>query len=267
MTTHKHIHFALTSAITLSFLILAGSARGDTIDLSSDFDDAGDYGPVIVEWMNNAVVPTASITDVAGPQVRYRNTRTSSGKAILSMLSSATFNPSTQGSMNNIDWSATVEDSGPTPAALFPMLSQGGVFYMYKGGAIVNSDLTGDNAFYENSSTPSAQSLTDALEAEFEELDLVTPSITGSPYGPETIAASTPDFSAAGGLITFGYLSVSDSGGARDNFADHEDITVIVDFTAPPTAPAPEPSALLLALCGIVCGGRLFRRSRCRTRS
>ncbi len=241
MIFHSLISRVSAFVFTLGFFVLGGSAIGSTVDLSSHFDEASDYSAGVIVWNDDATTPTFTVTDVGPSEVQFSNSRPDAGKAILSILSSATFNPSTQGALTNIDWATTVEDVASN-AIIYPMISQGGTMYMYVAGNIIGSDRTPGIAFNETGAT-STQTLTDALASDFAELDTATPGLVVDPvygYGPETVAASNPDFSLAGGEISFGYLTVSDTGssGGRTNTASFSNTAVGLDYVPKPSAAA-----------------------------
>ncbi|MCP3974832.1 MAG: LamG domain-containing protein, partial [bacterium] len=81
------------------------------IDLSDHFDEASDFSAPNEEYHDGTGTFTSSVTDDNGG-VQFQTTRsTSSNASYYSTVSSATFNPSTQGAITDINWSNEVRAS------------------------------------------------------------------------------------------------------------------------------------------------------------
>lgn len=152
------------------------------------------------------------------------------------MFVPATWNPSIQGAINSLDWSydITATDTGKGTSAspeFASLLLQNGIYYL------ATTSITGTLSTLW---MPWNQS---GLTA-----DYFVPILAGGSLG-----YSHPDFSAAGGLIKFGFISIADfstSSGGIDNWQ------VVVNFTD-----APEPSSMWLVggVLAVVVAWR-FRR-------
>ncbi|MCP3989908.1 MAG: hypothetical protein GY724_12590, partial [Actinomycetia bacterium] len=229
-------------------VLMTAALQADTLDLSSHFDAASDFTAMSVEFNYEEVMDnppilttnfTTSITDLGGSPnvIEFLVDRDDAGAAALSFLSTATFDPSTQGMLRSIDWSMDVTDPDTAlkdDGANFPLLVQGGTLFRYTGGDIQDSDHGTDNAFMNFNADTFPQSLSGAVATDFEELDVTTPDWTDG-FGPVVVAASHPDFSETGGEITFGYLTTSRTSdvGGQSNETRHEGTVVTLTFGPP----------------------------------
>ena len=262
LTTRKHMPRTLTIVFTLSFFVLAGGAAADTLDLSSNFDQASDFTTPNEEYNPSGTV-TSSVTDDNGG-VQFQTTRNGTGGASYhSTMSSATFNPSTQGAITDINWSNDVRQSlgiGASAGQTLPLILQGGTLYVYKGKDMNPSNAIAGNCFYNYNEAGTwlvGQFIDDVVVAsDFEEL-LTSPGTWagGAGGGPGSTSSSNPDFTISGGEITFGYLMANTGGSPRVNKTVMRNAAMSVEYT-----PIPEPNSFFLAALGLLGLGRRRRR-------
>lgn len=199
-----------------------------TITLDS-FNSAADFGPNgIIISSSHTGTPTSVASDIAGfpGEVRFTQTVSTGGGGLYGHFTSATFDPSSSGTANFIDYSVELRDPdlGSRPDRATTSIS---LLLRQNGTVFAGPDLDPDDNLVGY-----LQYNGRLFASDFEEKDT-------TPFG--TISGSNPDFSS--GVIEFGIGTKSATGSSvitPVRVADLRNLSYTVDF-----APVPEPSALL----------------------
>lgn len=215
------------------------SARTETLSFASVLDKASEFGPGVVEHFRNRgrggdENPSSTIVDLGGSPNILRVTtaiRNAAG-VVYSHKTGATFNPSTQGSINSIDFAVEMRDPnlGNDTTGIIPSLVQGGVLYMPPELVSVR----GRYRPFDRANTFSKFRAIRFAESDFAEVQ------KGGEGDFPRIPENQPDFSREGGTIVFVLLTNSSTGGATlKRVTDFRNLDIVVDYN-----PIPEPPAV-----------------------
>lgn len=161
------------------------------------------------------------------------------GFNMLALNSAAIYDPSSQGAILSLDYAYDVIHlGGNVSVAIAPGLTQGGKVYRYYTGAQVAS-----------SNVWSAIAANGLTNLNFNEVT------NSSVYATIIDTNSHPDFSAAGGQVTFGYIVANGWGGTINATTGIDNWSVTLN-----TADTPEPGTWSVVLIGL--GGIALSRVR-----
>ncbi|MBZ5606326.1 MAG: PEP-CTERM sorting domain-containing protein [Acidobacteriia bacterium] len=174
-----------------------------------------------------------------------------SGVFGVQLNSLGTYNPGVSGAIGSIsfsiDYNCAVNPASPTNTGACVQQGMGFGLAMQQGGNIYTMNdllLTFVPGAWTNSTT---NNLTASSFGQ--------PSDTGNGYSTDT---QHPDFSASGGIITFGLFNVNHAGaGAYETDAGFDNWSVTID-----QASAPEPGSLALFSLGALAMGGLALRTK-----
>jgi hypothetical protein len=228
----------------LGFLLLAcaETARADLILFDGTFNNS-DWSAALLQNAGGTASFTAGQVPTGGNPGAYREVHHTYGGGNITVTHTytpVTYDPATQGAIGSIDYSWDLWQDSPSvgpgaQVAYRVMVKQGGVFFGSEPQDLINNNATWRHFFR-----------TGLVATDFERI-----------VGP---GPNNPDFSAAGGVLQFGYMSRNTNpiGGTsmRTSGVDNWSMTV-----HQATAAVPEPAALTLALLGLCVGaGWRWRR-------
>jgi len=215
------------------------SARTEPRSFASVLDEASEFGPGVVEQFRDRgrggdENPLSTIVDLGGsPNILRVTTSIRNAAGVwYSHETGATFNPSTQGSINSIDFVVEMRDPnlGNDTTGIIPSLIQGEGLNMPPELVSVR----GRFRPFDRANTFSKFSAIRFVESDFAQVQ------RGGEGDSPTIPGSHPDFSTEGGKIVFVLLTCSSTGGATlKRVTDFQNLDIVVDYN-----PIPEPPAV-----------------------
>lgn len=272
MKKHKFTFPALAGSLCLLGSLTA-PLIGATIEVGDGMDTAAELSLGFTMTTNRGggsqplITSTTGITDNSisdplydgiGIEVGF-TTVDSSAEVMLGFYGSETYTPSISGELLTIDYSVFASEIGAGDAPVIPILRQGGVDYAYVGTGVVGG-LT-SQGFRPNDGNADDGSFAGMTLSGVSASDFITINLTDntSTYNliPPTTSGS-PDFTATGGTIEFGWAMGAATSGTSNN-RNVRILTTGSQTTSVLLTTVPETSTALLVSLGALA---MLRRRR-----